>query len=236
MMFVWAAFSLYSIQWIFLPFVENQWEFLFGFQLMMIAFLVSGIANLFSNEKIILRYTVILFAIMAWADYGKYILWTYSDKSIDTSVPIAIVFAVWIIHLQRRKYDRPNDQITTNTVMLLIKKPDGVSEMLKSILGYPTSSLCFYADGRVWSFRKRTNRFESFFLTQSFLEDHVAIDTGHPVNADVINGLENLIGTSRGIACKCVWTVRRQLNLLGGKFSIKTWLDYIPSLYIARIL
>lgn len=236
MMLVWAALCMYAVQWIAGPHVDAQWEFLLGTQTLAIASLVSGVAVLTSGKHVLTRSVMVLWALMAWADFGKFILWNYSDKSIDVSPIIAALFSAWLLHLYQRRYDRDSDTLSANTVMLLFKRPKHLPDLIKSLIGAPTSSICFYIDGKVWSFRKRTKRFECFDATPEFMRGHVAIDTGCRDVDTVSDALDSLTGTPRGAACKCVWTIRHVLRMLGARFEIKTWFDYVPSLYMARIL
>jgi hypothetical protein len=67
------------------------------------------------------------------------------------------------------------------------------------------------------------------------METHVAIDTKTPCNERIIAELEKIVGTNRLPNCKCVFAIRKVLNLIGGKFAVRSF-DYIPGIYAARIL
>jgi len=236
MRFIWAAMTLYAAQWYALPYLSDQWAFLLGTSYLAVALLVSGIFSLLETRSLFTASILALWSLDAWADFLKFILWNYSDAAIDLSIPLALVFACWMLFIVRRRYTFKNDEFSTENVFLLIKKPENCAETLKSIFGSPAASLCVTAYGKVWSFRHKTNRFEVFDINPSFLAKHLAVNTGKAANLELVKLLTGLVGLPRGLGYKCIWAIRDPLNSIGGKYSIKSWFDYIPGFYVMRIL
>lgn len=234
---IWAALSLYAIQWAALQFVSDQWTFLLGASCLSVALLVTGVSLLCGKASIVARSVLVLWALFAWGDVAKFIVWNYTDTHLDLSVPLALIFSAWLLFLLRRKYGRPSDQISKNNITLLIKRPSGWLDFAKGLFGAPVSSVCICFNQVVWSFRKRTGKFEMFSLSPAVIATHISIDTGIPATPEMVMLLNRLAGVPRGsIPCKCVWTIREVLDLLGGKYAIRSSLDYIPGFYAMRIL
>jgi len=234
---IWAALSLYAIQWAALPFVSDQWTFLIGMSCLTTALLVSGVSLLCRSSSLSIRSALVLWAISAWADLAKFMVWSYSDTRIDLSVPLALMFVVWLLFLVRRKYNIPNSPISQSNVTLLLKRPYTIPDLVKGLFGAPVPSVCVCINSTVWSFRRRSGMFETSTLTFAIRGSHIAIDTGVPATADMVGMLNSLVGEPRGtIPCKCLWTIRDVLNMIGGKYAIKSWLDYVPGFYVIRVL
>lgn len=236
MRFVFIAMMLYLFEWVGAFFGDFKWDFLLGFELLTVALLVSGILVLYETKSVLAKSAICLWALMAWGDVLKFVLWAISDRGVDLSIPIAILFSVWLFYILRREYDRPSDPINPRNVTLLIKRPRTIAETFKALFGTPSASVCISVGTTVWSFRKRTNAFGTSVIGSKLLESHIAIDTGVYATDTIISALNAAIGVPRGAACKCVYTIRHPLNMLGGKFRIQTWLDYVPSFYTLRIL
>ena len=228
--------SLYAVQWAALPFATSQWVFLLGTSYLAIASLVTGISILCAKQIFLIRSVLVLWSLSAWLDVIKFIIWQGYDKEIDLSVPLALIFALWLIFILRRKVMRKSDLIKPQNITLFVLTPKTNWDIVKSLFGAPAPSICIGAEGKVWSFRKKTGRFEVFTPTESFLASHTAIDTGVGITDRVRNKLNTMVGAPRGAAFKCIWQIRHPLNMLGEKFSIKTWFDYVPSIYLMRIL
>lgn len=236
MRFIFAALCLYLFEWVGAFAGDFKWDFLLGCQLLSVALLVSGVFVLCSLKTLLLRSVLCLWAIAAWVDILKFGLWSISGRSIEASIPIAIIFSLWLTLVLGRRYDRKNDTIKAGNVTILIKRPKGILDVFKSLFGAPAPSICLSVNGRVWSYRKRTSQFETFPLNTVFLASHIAVDTGAVATPELLAQLNSKLGEPRGNACKCIWTIQDPLNMLGGKFRIKTWFDYVPSFYIMRIL
>jgi hypothetical protein len=121
-------------------------------------------------------------------------------------------------------------------VNILFLRPIKNVDVLKAFFGLPVSSVCLVVDGQIWSFKARTGIFECRPYNSAILKTHIIIDTKVTTNHVILEELNKLLGESRTPYCKCVWTIRRVLNLLGGKFAIKNWFDYIPGIYASKIM
>lgn len=237
MNFIWAALALYAVQWAALSFVADQWTFLLGTSHIAIALLVTGVSLLCGKHTTIVRSVLVLWSIFAWGDVVKFFVWAYTDTHLDTSAPAALVFTAWLLFIVRRKYDVPSGEVSQNNITLLVKRPSGWWDMLKGLVGVPVSSVCIALNQTVWAYRKRSGEFEVFSLTQAVKAKHIVVDTGVPATPEMVMLLNGLAGAPRGaIPCRCVWTIRKVLDLLGGKYAIKSVFDYIPGFYAMRIL
>ena len=237
MKFIGLALLSYTAQWVALPFVDDQWTFLLGMSTLPAALLVTGVCRLCVTSSVLIRSVLTLWAIFAWGDVVKFMAWNYFDSHIDTSVPMALVFAAWLMLLVRRRYDRKSDLVRDGYVTLLIKRPDGMLDMVKSLFGAPIPSICVCIGDDVWSFRRRTGTFKLFQINARIRDTHVCVDTGIRATGWERYLLNDLVGTPRGmIPCKCVWVLDDLLPLLGGKYAIRSWFDYIPGIYAMRVL
>lgn len=237
MKFIWAALGIYAAQWASLPFIDDQWGFVVVSQLVIIALLVTGAFRLLYGESVLVRSVLALWSIGAWGDVASGTAWNYFGMYVDMSASSALVFAVWLIFIVRRKYDTKNDTIYADSVVLLVKRPVTGWDMVKSLFGAPAPSLCVSIGGIVWAFRKRTGVFEMLPMTDRMRASHTAINTGMRSTPDIIAQLGRMVGTPRGIIpCRCVWTIRNVLQQIGGKYAIKSWFDYVPAIYVMRIL
>lgn len=234
---IWLALATYLLQWVLLPFVSDEWVFLLGMSCLEVALSATGVALLCKDKPLILRYAIVVWSICAWGDVAKFLLWNISDLRLDLSVPTFLAAGVWFLHIAYRRYDTTSATIHPSQVYVLLKRPTSTWDLVKSMLGSPAASVCICINDSVWAFRRKTGMFEKFALTKTFLDSHVAVSTGQTADVRMTSRLDYLVGTPRGIVpCKCVWRIRDVLNTIGGKFAIKTWLDYVPSFYAMRIL
>jgi len=238
MVLIWIALATYAVQWFALPFIADQWTFLLGAECLTIALLVTGIWRLESGRGLLIRSVLTLWMVGGWGDVVKFVAWGYCGTHLNLSAPMALVFAVWLLAVLNRKYDLSSgrERFDVGNVLLLVKRPESGWDVVKALFGSPAASVCLSAYGKVWAFRRRTGVFELLDLHDPFLARHWAIDTGVPANLDFVRRITAVVGTPRGFGYKCVWAIRGPLNSLGGKYAIKSWIDYIPGMYIMRIL
>ena len=237
MSFVGAALALYAAQWVALPLVTDEWTFLLGASCLTTALLVTGVSLLCRESTVLVRSVLVLWALNTWADVAKFAAWNYTDTRLDLSVPLALLFAIWLLFVVRRRYDMPSDRISTNNVTLLIKRPSGWLDFVKGLFGAPVSSVCVCVGQTVWAYRRRSGEFEMFTLAPSIVRDHIAVDTGVGSTPEILAALNSLVGAKRGpLPYKCLWTIRNVLDMIGGKYVVKSWLDYVPGLYAMRVL
>ena len=154
----------------------------------------------------------------------------------DTSSAETILFLIAMVYLIGRDYDVPGGAHNPNKVCIMLLRPRSTFEVIKAFVGLPVSSVCIAANGQVWAFRHKTGRFERMPYNRAWGYSHITIDTGIMPTEKIIAALDASVGSSCGIGCKCVWTIRHVLALLGGEWNIRTRFDYIPGVYAARII
>lgn len=230
-----AIVSVYAIEWSVSPFVADPWAFLLGSKSVLVALLAVGLLQTQRRESLLLRSAIALFALCASADAIKTVAWLYGGLSIDTSPVLAMAAFIWLLHTAQRNYAAPSDAFDPRYVYLLFQRPKSAFDVIKGLFGSPVGSVCLYADGFVWAFRRKTGRFEKSHCLPRLAASHLWINTGRCVTPPMLAELERLISTPRGIGVKCVWIIRLALRELGTPYSIVRWTDYIPGLYALRI-
>lgn len=187
------------------------------------------------NDGLLYRSVLALFIVDAAADL--IMLFAIPFKAvIVASIPAAVLFFAWLIYLLRRQYDIKSQVIQPGNIGFLFLRPRTTAELIKAFFGIPVSSLCIVADGYVYSFRAKSGKYERMLFNASFLEKHIAIDTHVKLDYQILHGLQQIVGESRFPPVKCVWSVRHVLNLMGGKYAIRSWFDYIPGVYAMRVM
>lgn len=226
---------VYAAEWIVSPFVSDQWAFLLCSKTILVALLAFGLLHATRKEGLLLRSSIGLFALFASADALKLIAWLYADLQFDPSPVLALIAFIWMLRTVRRSYDASNDAFDPRYVYLLFLRPKTSFDVIKGLFGAPVGSVCLYAGGFVWAFRRKTGCYEKSHCLPRLTASHVWINTNRHVSQQMMAELTSLLGTPRGIGIKCVWIVRHALKELGAPFAISRWTDYIPGLYALRI-
>jgi hypothetical protein len=227
---------LISLQWLVVPLVSEQWILNELTQYITIASLFTYVMFLINEKTILIRSCFSLLAIDGWCDVIKYILWQFSDYKIDLSIVGALIFFFWLLFIVKRQYPERIDLADFDNVNILILKPKSKCDVIKGLIGYPAASICILANGYIWCFRGRSGVFERIEYNKSWIDSHLVINTKIKFNEEHNIILDKLIGTVRHPCIKCVFVIRYLLNKLGGKYAIKTWLDYIPGIYFMRTI
>ena len=233
-----AIFLLKIMEWSIAPFlsIDVSWQFALGIKYLILSLLWTFVVFATMRERLLLRSVILLFCINSWSDLIVYSVWHISDMTVDLALQAFIVYFAIMIHILLRQYDINSDKPNAKNITILLLKPKSHIEIVKSFFGLPVSSVCIVAAGNVWSFRRKTGKFEKSKYTSSWLSNHIAIDTGIECEYSTLEELNKIIGEDRYPYCKCVYSIRHVLNELGGKFAIKTWLDYIPGIYAIRLI
>jgi hypothetical protein len=187
-----------------------------------------------SKESLVTRSLLALTCVYVWEQGLVYLTWQLADRQLDLTVPSLCVFALWLVFILEREYDVESDEINASTVNILFLSPRNTYEVIKGLLGIPVASICIVAGGYVFAYRS-SGKFEKTMYTNLWAKRHIVIDTKVPFQS-VFSALEQEIGEPRKPYTKCVWTIRHALNRLGGKYQIKSPLDYIPAFYALRII
>ena len=88
----------------------------------------------------------------------------------------------------------------------------------------------------MWSFRHSTGLFSRSIYNPAWLHDHTVVDTGVTVTPEILKELNNVLGVGRFPFCKCIFALRKVLNLMGGVYKVVSWIDYIPGIYARKLL
>lgn len=232
MKFVYLAILAYVAEW----FTNGEWELLLGNKYLIISLLATGLLVECKNLPLYARSILALLVISTYGDLFNFILWQTSHREIDFSIINALVFFAWLLFTVQRKYPEFVDRIQHDTVNILILRPKGTFDVIKGLVGFPAASICIYAGGFVWTFRKHTGTFERVHSTHAWIDNHIVVNTGILASDEILNSLEKIVGEKRFPYCKCVYSIRNVLNMLGGKYKINGWWDYIPGVYALKIL
>ena len=233
---IYLVLAVYVVEWAFYVFIPDQWTFLLASKTLTCALLASALMVSSKKLAILYRSIIALLALTAWSDFIVFMAWHLTNTAFDLSIPAALIFFIWLIFAVRRSYPERIDLINMDHVNLLIMKPRSNLDVIKALFGFPAASICISSQHKIWSFRSKSNSFEESEYNIGWHGSHLVIDTGIKCTDDFIIELRKLIGTRRFPCIKCVWAIRNALNRLGGKYRIKTWLDYIPGLYLMRII
>jgi len=233
MKYIYLVISLYCAEWLFYP--DAEWEFLLLNKYLIIATLVTAIFVEFKTS-LVNRSVLALLTLSVWADFITFTLKHYGAINTDLSIPLALTFFCWLLYTIKRSYPESINSVNANRVAILVMKPKSEIDVFKSLLGAPVPSICIVSDGYVWSFRRHSGTFEKSIYNDNWLSDHIVVDTGIKVTLEMVKELEKVVGKKSFPYCKCVWSVRKVLNMLGGKYRVVSWLDYIPGFYALRIL
>lgn len=232
MKYIYLAITLYCAEWIFYP--SAEWEFLLGTKYFIIALVTTGFFVEFKTT-ILNRSVLALLALSVWCDLITYVLWQSKISDIDIAPLCALIFFIWLGATIKRAYPDYIDSINGDMVCILIKKPSSSFDVIKSLVGFPAASVCILAGGYVWSFRKHTGKFEKTLSSHVYIDNHLVVNTWKKTTPEIIEELEKVLGEKRSPYCKCVWSIRKVLSFLGGKYKPNFW-DYLPSIYALKII
>lgn len=231
-----AIVIIYLIEWLLSFYFSNTWEIELEIKLFTIAILSNALLIETRRKSLLLRSLLALITLSSWSDFINFYLWQLSGRSINLSFYSFIIFIAWLICTIKRKYPNRIDEINNDNVNILALRPKTTLDVIKALIGMPASSICIVADGYVWAFRRRSGLFEKVKYSENWSDSHIIIDTRVKINDNILDKLNNIVGTKRIPYVKCVWTIRHVLNELGNKYKIKSLFDYIPGVYFMKIL
>jgi len=237
MKLIYLAISIFALEWLCKPYLNDsmQWIVLLGSKDLLLALVVSAL--LIELKTTLLNRSVLaLFALTAWTDFLIYASYQTFNTDLYLEYPAALLFFVWLAYAIKRIYPVAINSVNANRVAILVLRPQGAWDVFKALLGTPAASICIVADGYVWSFRNHSGKFEKSIYDEHWSDTHIVVDTGIKFNKKIEAELLSIVGTKRFPYCKCVYSIRNVLNILGGKYKIKSWFDYIPSVYAMRVL
>lgn len=231
-----AILGVYTIEWVANPFVADQWSFLLCSKYLLVFLLATQIFNRLDWRNPVLGSMVGLFVLSSFSDFVKIVAWNYWSQRVDTSPWMACLFITWLLYVIERRYPKNSAAFNPLHVHVLLLRPTSPIDVIKGLFGAPFSSVCIYAGGAIWAFRRASGVFEKTEYSPRWLERHVWIDAQQKASQELLSNLEALIGAKRGAGCKCVWEIRNVLRLLGGKFVVKNWLEFVPGFYALKLL
>jgi len=235
--FIAAILAVMALEWITVPlFPSVSWQISLGAKYLTVAILMQALWSASEKESLLLRTAITLLCCAVWVDLFAYIAWIVSDTRIDESLPIYVSFSAAMVYMLMRNYDVSGEEVNPHKITILLLKPNSLAEFSKAFFGTPISSICILADGYVWSFRSKSGVFEKTEYSQRWRDKHVAVNTRVEINETILQKLDGLVGKRRGAGIKCVFVLRTVLKEIGGKYAIKSWFDYIPGIYAARII
>lgn len=227
---------MYMCEWWLYAFTDNTWSFEIGSKSFVIACLSGYILSISSKIPLLSRSAIAVITLTAWCDFIEFIAWNASGMAVDVSAISGMLFFIWLFYEIKRNYPERIDIVNLSNVNILILKPRTTWDVYKSLIGVPAASICIIADSKIWAFRSKTGIFESSEYNHSWVNSHLVIDTRIKTNLAILVELNKVAGVKRSPCIKCVWAIRKALNSLGGKYRIRSWLDYIPGLYLIRLL
>lgn len=233
---IYLILIVYICEWFLYPTINDQWTFLLGSKHLIIALMAITLLQASQSKSLIIRSIMALIVIDSFIDIIKFEAWNISDQNINLSYVSPIVFIPWLIFTIKREYPDKIDDINEENVNILFSKPKTSLDVIKSLLGFPVSSICIVANNYLWSFRRGSGMFEKSKYPKKWIDNHIIIDTGIKCSNNILCELEKVLGEDRKPYIKCVWSIRHVLNLLGEKYAIKSWLDYIPGIYFRKII
>jgi hypothetical protein len=209
----------------------QTWVMSIGIARLSQAIAVQYLLNVSKTASIITRSIIALVCCFAWLDLASYIAWAGFD--IDASPGIFVVLMVWLVWIAKRPYEIKSDPINPDNVMILFLKPRTTCGVIKAFFGIPVASVCLLACGKVWAFSKSSDTYRDRTYTDSWLEDHIAIDTGVKTIDSLMSDLAAMVGTKRGIGIKCLYQIKTILKHLGHEWEP---VSIIPGIYALQII
>ena len=233
---IYVILVVYVIEWVLYDFVPDQWTFLLGSKILTCALAFTTLLIYSSKLSITIRSIIAWMVIDSWCDVIEFIVWQWSNESLNSTWLASLFLFSWLLFIIKRKYPERIDLIDMENINILILRPRNSIEIIKGLIGFPAASICIVTKEKIWSFRWRSGMFECLPYSPTLLVNHLVIDSKIKANSDIIFLLDNLIGVKRLHCIKCVYTIRKVLNKVGGKYQIKSWFDYVPGLYFMRII
>lgn len=233
---IYLILVVYLLEWVLYGFVPDQWVFLLGSKILLLALLSTTLLIYTDKLSLILRSIIAWLVIDSWCNFLEFIVWQVSSESLNSTWFAAIVFVAWLLFIMERQYPEKLDLVNLDNVNILILKPRTTFDIIKGLIGLPASSICIISNGYVWCFRRKSGMFEKTDYHYQWTESHLVIDTKIKCTDEHKIILDNLLGTKRLPCIKCIYTIQYLLNMLGGKYSVKNWFDYLPGIYFMRIL
>lgn len=233
---IWLILIVYILEWFLYPNINDQWVFLLGSKHLIIALMAITMLQASQSKSLMIRSIMALIVIDSVIDIVKFEIWNISNQDINISYISPFIFIPWLLFSIKREYPEKIDDVNLDNVNILFSNPTTSIDVIKSLFGFPVSSICIVAGGYLWSFRRSSGMFEKSTYMKKWVNNHIVIDTRIKCNDVILCELEKILGEDRRPYVKCVWSIRHVLNLLGNKYRIKSIFDYIPGFYFMRIL
>jgi hypothetical protein len=228
--------STYVIEWLTLPWVssDSAWYLALAMAYLRTALAMQMVFLASKGQRI--SHIVLFCVLMAYSDLINFLLWLVLGVDLSAIAITAAAMSVWLVWIYCRAYDTVSDTINPKNVMILLHRPTQWYSMAHSFLGLPFGSVCIMAGMRVWSFKKKSGRFEKRAFHTRLLNGHLFIDTGIPITDEIIDKLESLVGTSRGRGVRCVSTLRPVLEMLGEELVPRGLFWFVPGVFAFKVL
>lgn len=215
---------------------DAAWEYMSCSSELYIALCLQIAYGYYRGPSLQIKCSLVFFCMASWLEVPLKTLWILVDLQTIGIAPIAALLTAIVLYVIARPYDIESDDINYKNVTLLLLKPTSFLMVIKSFIGAPVSSVCILANGYVWSYRQSKGQFCRSKCTDKWLSNHIAIDTGEKLSIPMAEALNDHIDTKRGLGIKCIYTIRDVLNLLGSEWKPKTFLHFIPGIYVRQIL
>lgn len=231
---IWLIPAIYLIEWWMFVFIQDTWDLLLGTKYLAVSVLAWILVSYSCNDTLFKRSLILLYAIDTTADVIRYISWQSSSKDFDLILHEVFIFIIWFIFIIIRDYEYKSDEINMENINIIAIKPKSNIDVLKGLIGLPASSICIATFDSIWAFNRKTGMFSE--RKYQHYNDRIIIDTGIKCTDEILNELNKIVGTKRYPYIKCIWSIRHVLNMLGTKYSINYWFDYIPGIYLMKII
>jgi len=163
---------------------------------------------------------------------GRTMLWAYAF--------IITIFIFRTYKINKRNYNEYSDNMKEDHVYLCLERSQKNRGVFTSLWGAPFSSISVYSGEHLYGYKwsKRTYMKRKIHKLH-IIKKYVVVDTNIKSSHALTQSLDQLQGepASRYLLprCKCVWTIRKFLKLLGKQYK-PTFLEYLPSLYARKLI
>lgn len=238
MIFLYALIGVYASEWLAVAYMSQEafWYYTVFAKHLETALCLQALFSGTICRQLRQRSIIALLCCVAWVDVAVCLIWIIYGVENSVVFPASGLFFTWLVFVVKRNYQMESDPINHNHVMLLLLKPTSTFSVIKSLLGFPVSSVCILCDGYVYSYRVDKETFTQTKYAQKWLERHFLVDTGAEVTEKIKSMLTDAVGTKKGMGWRCVYTIRYILAEIGTKFKPATIFHYHPGIYAAFIL
>lgn len=129
-----------------------------------------------------------------------------------------------------------SDQVEDDHIYICLWRPQTTLSIIQSLFGLCIGGVSIYVRGGLYGYVWKRERYSKRSVSPEVLEKkYIIIDTKIKTRESHLACLDDLIGTSAGLRCRCIYTIRHFLSELDEELK-PNFTEMMPSRYSYKVV